>query len=120
MCLCVYLAAGDLTVSLPDGLTTLDGIHLQLTPANVVCPNVQISGIDTSNINNITLQVTHDCLMNGLLLLVMNPVFSSIHCLLLILSRDTVATDFPTHPVYNLSSVFHRVYAAIDSGWDVD
>lgn len=53
-------AAGDLTVSLPEGLTTLDGIHLQLTPANLVCPNVQISGIDTGNINNITLQVrTH-------------------------------------------------------------
>ncbi|XP_068586146.1 zinc finger protein 236-like [Cebidichthys violaceus] len=52
-------AAGDLTVSLPDGLTTLDGIHLQLTPANLVCPNVQISGIDTSNINNITLQIDH-------------------------------------------------------------
>uniref|UniRef100_A0A3Q3VYE9 C2H2-type domain-containing protein n=1 Tax=Mola mola TaxID=94237 RepID=A0A3Q3VYE9_MOLML len=50
-------AAGDLTVSLPDGLTTLDGIHLQLTPTNLVCPNVQISGIDTSNINNITLQI---------------------------------------------------------------
>ncbi|KAF0045089.1 hypothetical protein F2P81_001618 [Scophthalmus maximus] len=29
-------AAGDLTVSLPDGLTTLDGIHLQLTPANLI------------------------------------------------------------------------------------
>ncbi|KAM9310495.1 zinc finger protein 236 isoform 2-T2 [Pholidichthys leucotaenia] len=50
-------AAGDLTVSLPEGLTTLDGFHLQLTPANLVCPNVQISGIDTSNINNITLQI---------------------------------------------------------------
>uniref|UniRef100_A0A3P8VUU0 Zinc finger protein 236 n=1 Tax=Cynoglossus semilaevis TaxID=244447 RepID=A0A3P8VUU0_CYNSE len=50
-------AAGDLTVSLPDGLTTLDGIHLQLTPANLVCPNVQISAIDTSNINNITVQI---------------------------------------------------------------
>uniref|UniRef100_A0A3Q1FY96 Zinc finger protein 236 n=1 Tax=Acanthochromis polyacanthus TaxID=80966 RepID=A0A3Q1FY96_9TELE len=50
-------AAGDLTVSLPDGLTTLDGLHLQLTPANLVCPNVHISGIDTSNINNITLQI---------------------------------------------------------------
>uniref|UniRef100_A0A3Q3LDE8 Zinc finger protein 236 n=1 Tax=Labrus bergylta TaxID=56723 RepID=A0A3Q3LDE8_9LABR len=50
-------AAGDLTVSLTDGLTTLDGIHLQLTPASLVCPNVQISGIDTSNINNITLQI---------------------------------------------------------------
>lgn len=50
-------AAGDLTVSLPDGLTTLDGIQLQLTSTNLVCPNVQISGIDPSNINNITLQV---------------------------------------------------------------
>lgn len=59
ICVCVCaIAAGDLTVSLPDGLTTLDGIHLQLTPGNLVCPNVQISGIDTSNINNITLQVT--------------------------------------------------------------
>ncbi|MEQ2201013.1 hypothetical protein XENOCAPTIV_006256, partial [Xenoophorus captivus] len=55
----------DLTVSLPDGLTTLDGIHLQLTPASLVCPNVQISGIDA---NNITLQVTH---------LPMKPVFLS-------------------------------------------
>lgn len=45
-------------MSLPDGLTTLDGIQLQLTPTNLVCPNVQISGIDPSNINNITLQVT--------------------------------------------------------------
>ncbi|KAJ0065922.1 hypothetical protein NL108_000174 [Boleophthalmus pectinirostris] len=50
-------AAGDLTVSLSDGLTTLEGIQLQLTPANLVCPNVQISGIDASNINNITLQI---------------------------------------------------------------
>ncbi|XP_034031282.1 zinc finger protein 236-like [Thalassophryne amazonica] len=50
-------AAGDLTVSLTDGLATLEGIQLQLTPANLVCPNVQISGIDTSNINNITLQI---------------------------------------------------------------
>uniref|UniRef100_A0A3P9IB45 Zinc finger protein 236 n=1 Tax=Oryzias latipes TaxID=8090 RepID=A0A3P9IB45_ORYLA len=52
-------AAGDLTVSLPDGLTTLDGIQLQLTPANLVCPGVQISGIDPTNINNITLQIDH-------------------------------------------------------------
>ncbi|XP_047455577.1 zinc finger protein 236-like isoform X2 [Mugil cephalus] len=59
-------AAGDLTVSLPDGLTTLDGIHLQLTPANLVCPNVQISGIDTSNINNITLQIDHALLQQTL------------------------------------------------------
>ncbi|KAM4632763.1 zinc finger protein 236 [Polymixia lowei] len=50
-------AGGDLTVSLSDGLATLEGIHLQLTPASLVCPNVQISGIDTSNINNITLQI---------------------------------------------------------------
>ncbi|XP_072316378.1 zinc finger protein 236-like isoform X1 [Eucyclogobius newberryi] len=50
-------AAGDLTVSLSDGLTTLEGIQLQLTPANLVCPNVQISGIDASNLNNITLQI---------------------------------------------------------------
>lgn len=48
-------------MSLPDGLTTLDGIQLQLTPTNLVCPNVQISGIDPSNINNITLQVTWLC-----------------------------------------------------------
>ncbi|KAK2910564.1 zinc finger protein 236-like isoform X1 [Channa argus] len=59
-------AAGDLTVSLPDGLTTLDGIHLQLTPANLVCPNVQISGIDTSSINNITLQIDHAFLQQTL------------------------------------------------------
>ncbi|XP_061572310.1 zinc finger protein 236-like [Cololabis saira] len=59
-------AAGDLTVSLPDGLTTLDGIQLQLTPANLVCPNVQISGIDTSNINNITLQIDHALLQQTL------------------------------------------------------
>ncbi|XP_028985325.1 zinc finger protein 236-like isoform X2 [Betta splendens] len=59
-------AAGDLTVSLPDGLTTLEGIHLQLTPANLVCPNVQISGIDTSNINNITLQIDHTFLQQTL------------------------------------------------------
>ncbi|XP_078109675.1 zinc finger protein 236 isoform X2 [Sander vitreus] len=59
-------AAGDLTVSLPDGLTTLDGIHLQLTPASLVCPNVQISGIDASNINNITLQIDHALLQQTL------------------------------------------------------
>ncbi|XP_034384515.1 zinc finger protein 236-like isoform X1 [Cyclopterus lumpus] len=59
-------AAGDLTVSLPEGLTTLDGIHLQLTPASLVCPNVQISGIDTSNINNITLQIDHALLQQTL------------------------------------------------------
>lgn len=50
-------AGGDLTVSLTEGIATLEGIHLQLTSTNLVCPNVQISGIDPSNINNITLQV---------------------------------------------------------------
>lgn len=50
---CFSPAGGDLTVSLTEGLATLEGIHL-------VCPNVQISGIDPSNINNITLQVTLD------------------------------------------------------------
>ena len=44
-------------MSLTDGsLATLEGIQLQLA-ANLVGPNVQISGIDTSSINNITLQV---------------------------------------------------------------
>lgn len=44
-------------MSLTDGsLATLEGIQLQLA-ANLVGPNVQISGIDASSINNITLQV---------------------------------------------------------------
>nr|XP_057908770.1 zinc finger protein 236-like isoform X1 [Doryrhamphus excisus] len=58
--------SGDLNVSLSDGLTTLEGIHLQLTPANLVCPNVQISGIDTGNINNITLQIDQALLQQTL------------------------------------------------------
>ena len=50
-------AGGDWTVSLTDGsLATLEGIQLQLA-ANLVGSNVQISGIDASSINNITLQV---------------------------------------------------------------
>ncbi|KAG8504363.1 Zinc finger protein 236, partial [Galemys pyrenaicus] len=50
-------AGGDWTVSLTDGsLAALEGIQLQLA-ANLVGPNVQISGIDASSINNITLQV---------------------------------------------------------------
>ncbi|XP_076136440.1 zinc finger protein 236 [Alosa pseudoharengus] len=62
-------AGGDLTVSLGEGLATLEGIHLQLTPANLVCPNVQISGIsgiDASNINNITLQIDPSILQQTL------------------------------------------------------
>ncbi|XP_031432812.2 LOW QUALITY PROTEIN: zinc finger protein 236 [Clupea harengus] len=65
-------AGGDLTVSLGEGLATLEGIHLQLTPANLVCPNVQISGIsgissiDGSNINNITLQIDPSILQQTL------------------------------------------------------
>lgn len=44
-------------MSLTDGsLATLEGIQLQLA-ANLVGQNVQISGIDTTSINNITLQV---------------------------------------------------------------
>lgn len=50
-------AGGDWTVSLTEGsLAALEGIQLQLA-ANLVGPNVQISGIDASSINNITLQV---------------------------------------------------------------
>ncbi|CAJ0950513.1 unnamed protein product [Ranitomeya imitator] len=51
-------AGGDLTVSLSDcSLATLEGIQLQLA-ANLVGQNVQISGIDATGINNITLQVS--------------------------------------------------------------
>ncbi|XP_032943674.1 zinc finger protein 236 [Rhinolophus ferrumequinum] len=50
-------AGGDWTVSLTEGsLAALEGIQLQLA-ANLVGPNVQISGIDASSINNITLQI---------------------------------------------------------------
>lgn len=45
-------------MSLTDGsLATLEGIQLQLA-ANLVGQNVQISGIDATSINNITLQVS--------------------------------------------------------------
>ncbi|KAA0703564.1 Zinc finger protein 236 [Triplophysa tibetana] len=59
-------AGGELTVSLTEGLATLEGIHLQLTSGNLVCPNVQISGIDPSNINNITLQIDPSILQQSL------------------------------------------------------
>nr|XP_040127826.1 zinc finger protein 236 isoform X6 [Ictidomys tridecemlineatus] len=59
-------AGGDLTVSLTDGsLATLEGIQLQLA-ANLVGPNVQISGIDASSINNITLQIDPSVLQQTL------------------------------------------------------
>ncbi|KAM6219562.1 zinc finger protein 236 [Rhynchocyon petersi] len=59
-------AGGDLTVSLTDGgLATLEGIQLQLA-ANLVGPNVQISGIDASSINNITLQIDPSLLQQTL------------------------------------------------------
>ncbi|KAH0500503.1 Zinc finger protein 236 [Microtus ochrogaster] len=59
-------AGGDLTVSMTDGsLATLEGIQLQLA-ANLVGPNVQISGIDTSSINNITLQIDPSILQQTL------------------------------------------------------
>ncbi|KAJ6664422.1 hypothetical protein lerEdw1_007079, partial [Lerista edwardsae] len=59
-------AGGDLTVSLTDGsLATLEGIQLQLA-ANLVGPNVQISGIDPASINNITLQIDPSLLQQTL------------------------------------------------------
>uniref|UniRef100_A0A8C3WWQ1 Zinc finger protein 236 n=1 Tax=Catagonus wagneri TaxID=51154 RepID=A0A8C3WWQ1_9CETA len=59
-------AGGDWTVSLTDGsLAALEGIQLQLA-ANVVGPNVQISGIDASSINNITLQIDPSLLQQTL------------------------------------------------------
>ncbi|KAG7319548.1 hypothetical protein KOW79_016691 [Hemibagrus wyckioides] len=59
-------ASGDLTVSLTEGLATLEGIQLQLAPSGLLCPNVQISGIDTANINNITLQIDPSILQQTL------------------------------------------------------
>ncbi|KAM4705525.1 zinc finger protein 236 [Rhinophrynus dorsalis] len=59
-------AGGDLTVSLSDGsLATLEGIQLQLA-ANLVGQNVQISGIDATSINNITLQIDPSILQQTL------------------------------------------------------
>ncbi|XP_029778624.1 zinc finger protein 236 [Suricata suricatta] len=59
-------AAGDWTVSVTDGsLASLEGIQLQLA-ANLVGPNVQISGIDASSINNITLQIDPSILQQTL------------------------------------------------------
>ncbi|XP_066871362.1 zinc finger protein 236 isoform X1 [Kogia breviceps] len=59
-------AGGDWTVSLTDGsLATLEGIQLQLA-ANLVTPSVQISGIDASSINNITLQIDPSVLQQTL------------------------------------------------------
>ncbi|XP_067838040.1 zinc finger protein 236-like isoform X2 [Heptranchias perlo] len=60
-------AGGDLTLSLTDAsFATLEGIQLQLTSANLVGQNVQISGIDPSNINNITLQIDSSILQQTL------------------------------------------------------
>ncbi|XP_060679104.1 zinc finger protein 236-like isoform X1 [Hemiscyllium ocellatum] len=60
-------AGGDLTLSLTDaGFATLEGIQLQLASANLVGQNVQISGIDPSNINNITLQIDSSILQQTL------------------------------------------------------
>ncbi|KAF4792331.1 hypothetical protein TURU_122448 [Turdus rufiventris] len=61
-----HTAGGDLTVSLTDGsLATLEGIQLQLA-ANLVGQNVQISGIDATGINNITLQIDPSILQQTL------------------------------------------------------
>ncbi|XP_038666192.1 zinc finger protein 236-like isoform X2 [Scyliorhinus canicula] len=60
-------AGGDLTLSLTDAsFATLEGIQLQLASANLVGQNVQISGIDPSNINNITLQIDSSILQQTL------------------------------------------------------
>ncbi|XP_067888593.1 zinc finger protein 236-like isoform X3 [Heterodontus francisci] len=60
-------AGGDLTLSLTDAsFAALEGIQLQLTSANLVGQNVQISGIDPSNINNITLQIDSSILQQTL------------------------------------------------------
>ncbi|KAI5093045.1 zinc finger protein 721-like [Silurus meridionalis] len=59
-------ASGDLTVSLTEGLATFEGIQLQLAPSGLLCPNVQISGIDTASINNITLQIDPSILQQTL------------------------------------------------------
>uniref|UniRef100_A0A3B3Z266 C2H2-type domain-containing protein n=1 Tax=Poecilia mexicana TaxID=48701 RepID=A0A3B3Z266_9TELE len=100
-------AAGDLTVSLPDGLTTLDGIHLQLTPASLVCPNVQISGIDTSNI---TLQIDpallQQTLQQGLLsqpLSVDTSLVSHSANQLMSTSDPSVSANVVIHPLTSLS-----------------
>ncbi|XP_037364290.1 zinc finger protein 236 isoform X2 [Talpa occidentalis] len=59
-------AGGDWTVSLADGgLAALEGVQLQLA-ASVLGPNVQISGIDASSINNITLQIDPSILQQTL------------------------------------------------------
>ncbi|XP_063779404.1 zinc finger protein 236 isoform X3 [Pseudophryne corroboree] len=59
-------AGGDLTVSLSEcSLATLEGIQLQLA-ANLVGQNVQISGIDATSINNITLQIDPSILQQTL------------------------------------------------------
>uniref|UniRef100_S4RJ24 Zinc finger protein 236 n=1 Tax=Petromyzon marinus TaxID=7757 RepID=S4RJ24_PETMA len=61
---------GDFTVSLSDsGLATLqslEGIQLQLSAANLVAQNVQISGLDPNTINNITLQIDPSLLQHTL------------------------------------------------------
>ncbi|XP_053289071.1 zinc finger protein 236 [Pleuronectes platessa] len=101
-------AAGDLTVSLPEGLTTLDGIHLQLTPTNLVCPNVQISGIDT---NNITLQIDHALLQQtlqqgGLLshpLSVDNGLISHSNSQLMSSNDPSVSANVIIHPLTSLA-----------------
>uniref|UniRef100_A0A8C9TNU2 Zinc finger protein 236 n=1 Tax=Scleropages formosus TaxID=113540 RepID=A0A8C9TNU2_SCLFO len=101
---------GDLTVSLSDGLATLEGIHLQLTSANLLCPNVQISGIDTSNINNITLQIDpailQQTLQQGNLLshqLTGDTGLTQISGAHLMAGDSAVPTNVVIHPLTSLS-----------------
>ncbi|CAL1610638.1 unnamed protein product [Knipowitschia caucasica] len=98
------MSAGDLTVSLSDGLATLEGIQLQLTPANLVCPNVQISGLDASNINNITLQIDPSLLQQTLQQggLLSQPLSIDSGHQLLASSDPTAAASVVLHPLSNL------------------
>ncbi|XP_060039807.1 zinc finger protein 236 isoform X2 [Erinaceus europaeus] len=61
-------AGGDWTVSLTDSsLAALEGIQVQLA-ANLLGPNVQLSGLDTASVSNITLQIDPSLLQQGGLL----------------------------------------------------
>ncbi|CAH2284599.1 zinc finger 236 isoform X1 [Pelobates cultripes] len=102
-------AGGDLTVSLSDGsLATLEGIQLQLA-ANLVGQNVQISGIDATSINNITLQIDpsllHQTLQHGSILPQQLPVdnCSSQTSNSLPTSDSAVAANVVIQPIASLS-----------------
>uniref|UniRef100_A0A8C9JNQ0 Zinc finger protein 236 n=1 Tax=Panthera tigris altaica TaxID=74533 RepID=A0A8C9JNQ0_PANTA len=95
-------AGGDWTVSLTDGsLTSLEGIQLQLA-ANLVGPNVQISGIDASSINNITLQIDPSILQQTLQQLPGEPGLASQNSTLQT-QDSTVPASVVIQPISGLS-----------------